>query len=90
MTRLGKAGAHPIEDEDTMTPLYHDPHYTFRFEDERRIPRFYLEGVGAGRSVSVFKIDASGGERLGLLATATVGKEDPAPWTRSHPPMSSW
>jgi hypothetical protein len=36
-------------------------------------PRFHLEGVAAGRRVTVFKVDPSTGERLGLLATATVG-----------------
>ncbi len=45
-----------------MLPLYHDPHFTFRFADDRIIPRFHLEGVEAGT-----------GERLGLLATAAVG-----------------
>jgi hypothetical protein len=57
-----------------MRPLYEDPHFTFRFADDRLIPRFHLEGVEAGRQVSVFKIDAGTGERLGLLATATVGE----------------
>jgi hypothetical protein len=33
-----------------------------------------LEGVEAGRRVSVIKIDPGTGERLGLLATATVGE----------------
>jgi len=56
-----------------VLPLYHDPHFTFRFADDRIIPRFHLEGVEAGRRVEVFKIDADSGERLGLLATATVG-----------------
>ena len=56
-----------------MLPLYEDPHYTFRFADDRLIPRFHLEGVESGRRVLVFKIDAATGERLGLLATATVG-----------------
>ena len=55
-----------------MTPLHRDPHFTFRFADARLIPRFHLEGVKAGR-VSVFKIDPTTGERLSLLATATVG-----------------
>jgi hypothetical protein len=32
-----------------------------------------LEGVRAGRQVSVFKIDPGTGERLGLLAMAIVG-----------------
>jgi hypothetical protein len=56
-----------------MLPLYEDPHFTFRFADDRIIPRFHLEGVEAGRQVSVFKIDAGTGERLRLLATAIAG-----------------
>ena len=40
-----------------MRPLYEDPHFTFRFADDRIIPRFHLEGVEAGRQVSVFRID---------------------------------
>src|SRR5215831_18291225 len=56
-----------------MRPLYEDPHFTFRFADDRIIPRFHLEGVPNGQPVSVFKIDPGTGERLGLLATATVG-----------------
>jgi hypothetical protein len=35
-----------------MLPLYHDLHFTLRFGDDRIIPRFHLEGVGAGRRVS--------------------------------------
>jgi hypothetical protein len=31
-----------------MLPLYHDPHFTFRFADDRIIPRFHLEGIEAG------------------------------------------
>ena len=57
-----------------MLPLHEDPHFTFRFSDDRLIPRFHLEGVEAGRGVSVFKIDPGTQERLGLLATATVGE----------------
>ncbi len=57
-----------------MPPLYKDPHHTFRFADDRIIPRFHLEGVEAGRRVSVFKIDPGTGDRLGLLAMATVGE----------------
>lgn len=56
-----------------MLPLYEDPHFTFRFADDRIIPRFHLEGVEAGRRVAVYKIDPDSGERLGLLATAGVG-----------------
>ena len=57
-----------------MLPLYEDPCFTFRFADDRIIPRFHLEGVEAGRRVSVFQINPTTGERLGLLATATVGE----------------
>ena len=57
-----------------MLPLYHDPHFTFRFADDRIIPRFHLEGVEAGRRVEVYKIDPGTCERLGLLATGTVGE----------------
>ena len=56
-----------------MLPLFHDPHFTFRFSEDRIIPRFHLEGVEAGQPVSVFKIDPGTGERLGLLAKARVG-----------------
>lgn len=57
-----------------MIPLHHDPHFTFRFGDDRLIPRFHLEGVETGRRVEVFKIDPATGERLGLLAMAGVGE----------------
>jgi hypothetical protein len=57
-----------------MLPLYHDPHFTFRFADDRLITRFHLEGVEAGRRVEVYKIDPGTGERLGLLTTAAVGQ----------------
>lgn len=54
-----------------MTPLHRDLGFTFRFADDRIIPRFHLEGPAPGLDVSVVKIDAAG-ERLGLLATAVV------------------
>src|SRR5262249_2318770 len=57
-----------------MRPLYADPHFTFRFADDRIIPRFHLEGVGTGRRVEGIKIDPGTGERLGLLTTAIVGE----------------
>jgi hypothetical protein len=38
-----------------MIPLHHDPHDTFRFAEDRIIPRFRPEGVGAGRRVDVFR-----------------------------------
>jgi hypothetical protein len=56
-----------------MFPLYHDPHFTFRFADDRIIPRFHLEGVEAGRRVDVFRIDPATEERLGLLTTGVAG-----------------
>ncbi len=52
----------------------HDPHFTFRFADDRRIPRFHLDGVPPGVRVSVYAIDPDTGTHLGLLATATVGE----------------
>ena len=57
-----------------MLPLYHDPHFTFRFAEARIISRFHLEGVEAGRRIAVFRIEPGTGERLGLLATAVVGE----------------
>lgn len=58
-----------------MIPLHRDPHFTFRFADDRIIPRFHLEGVEAGRRVSVFQLDPATSERLGPIATATVGDD---------------
>ena len=57
-----------------MLSLYEDPHFTFRFADDRIISQFHLDGVDAGRQVRVFKIDPETGERLRLLAAATVGE----------------
>src|SRR5262249_50558651 len=57
-----------------MLPLYEDPQFTFRFAEARIIPRFHLEGIEAGRGVSVFRMDPGTGERLYLLAAATVGE----------------
>jgi hypothetical protein len=56
-----------------MLPIHREPHFTFRFAEDRIIPRFHLEDVEPGRRVSVFKIDPGTGARLGLLATASVG-----------------
>jgi hypothetical protein len=57
-----------------MLPLYHEPHFTFRFADDRVIPRFHLEEVGAGRRVDVYRIDPATGDRLGLLTTGVTGE----------------
>lgn len=56
-----------------MIPLHHETHFTFRFADDRLIPRFHLDGVEAGRRVAVYAIDPGSGDRQGLLATAGVG-----------------
>lgn len=55
-----------------MLPLYSDSEFTFRFADDRIIPRFHLEGVDAGLPVSVFKIN---GEIWDLTATGIVGED---------------
>jgi hypothetical protein len=57
-----------------MLPIYHEPHFTFRFAEDRIISRFHLEGVEAGRAVSVFRIDPGSGEQRGLCASAHVGE----------------
>lgn len=53
--------------------LHEDPDYTFRFADDRTIPRFHLNGVPAGTPVAVYRIDPATEERHELLATATAG-----------------
>src|SRR5262249_16969472 len=60
-------------ENDEMLPLYQPPFFPFRFADDRIIPRFHLEGVQPGSHISVFKIDPSSSEQLGLLTTATAG-----------------
>jgi hypothetical protein len=57
-----------------MLPIYHEPHFTFRFGDDRIIPRFHLQSARPGQPVSVFKLDTTTGERLELLSTAVVGE----------------
>jgi len=58
-----------------MLPIYQDDGFTFRFAEARLIPRFHLQGVEGGRSVSVFQIDPATGKKLRLLATATAGQD---------------
>jgi hypothetical protein len=58
-----------------MRPLYEDPWFTFRFADDRIIPRFRLEGIPPGRQISVYKVDPSTGEWLGLLSRGTTGED---------------
>jgi hypothetical protein len=54
--------------------LHEDPHYTFRFADDRVIPRFHLAGVGAGTPVAVYRIDPATEAKQELLATVVVGE----------------
>src|ERR1700693_3889657 len=54
--RRRQSSAWRAEDEGTMTPLYEDSWFTFRFAEDRLIPRFNLEGVQAGHRVTVFKV----------------------------------
>lgn len=63
-----------LHENDHMLPLYQDSWFTFRFAEDRIIPRFHLEGIEEGRRVSIIKIDPETGQRQGLLATATVGE----------------
>jgi len=56
-----------------MIPLHRDAHFTFRFADDRIIPRFHLEGIEPGRQVKVFRIDANTGEQFDLLTVGIVG-----------------
>jgi hypothetical protein len=56
-----------------MFPLYRDPHFTFRFGDDRIIPRVHLDGVACGTRVRLYALDPVTGERLEPIATAVVG-----------------
>lgn len=56
-----------------MIPLHEEPFFTFRFADDRLIPRFHLEGVPAGRLVRVFAADSMTLAPIRLLATGHVG-----------------
>jgi putative acetyltransferase len=59
---------------NSMLPLYRDHGFTFRFTEDRLIPRFHLEGVRAGHRVTVFALDAETGNRSEVLAKATAGE----------------
>ncbi len=67
-----------------MIPLYRDPHFTFRFKEDRLIDRFHLDGVEPGTLVSVFNLDPVTGERLGLIAQAVA---DDAGWVNLTEPL---
>lgn len=68
-----------------MIPLHHESHFTFRFADDRIIPRFHLEGVEAGRRVAVYRLDPVTGGRLSLIVSARRVKEGGWTW-----PSLSW
>jgi putative acetyltransferase len=57
-----------------MTPLHRDPHYTFRFAEDRLIPRFHLDGVEPGRRVAVHRLDPQTGGTAALLVRAVAGE----------------
>lgn len=56
-----------------MVPLYQDSGFTFRFAEDRLIPRFHLEGVPAGQGVAVFKLDPATGKQRDLLTRGMAG-----------------
>jgi putative acetyltransferase len=56
-----------------MLPLYQDHGFTFRFAEDRLVPRFHLEGVTTGHRVTVFAIDPDTGNRRQVLAKVTAG-----------------
>ena len=58
-----------------MLPLYRDPHFTFRFGDDRIISRVHLDGVACGVHVHFYAIDPATGVRLEQIATALVGED---------------
>jgi hypothetical protein len=53
--------------------LHEDSHYTFRFADDRVIPRFHLDGLPPGTPVAVYRIDSATEDRRELLTRAVVG-----------------
>ena len=58
-----------------MTPLHRDPHYTFRFAEDRLIPRFHLDGIEPGRRVTVYRLDPQTGGPADLLLRAIAGED---------------
>ena len=58
-----------------MFPLYQDSQYTFRFADDRLIPRFHLEGVSPGRLVDVYWLDPETGTRRTLIVRGVAGQD---------------
>jgi hypothetical protein len=55
-----------------MIRLQADPWFTFRFADDRLIPRFRLEGVPPGVAVRVFRLDPSTGRANGMRSVGVT------------------
>ncbi|MBL8795126.1 MAG: hypothetical protein JNM56_14550 [Planctomycetia bacterium] len=68
-----------------MIPLYHESWFTFRFAEDRRIPRFHLEGVPAGQRVVVHFADPGTLQPLRFATTANVGDSG---WVQLAEPLS--
>jgi hypothetical protein len=64
----------PNDNNPTTVSLYADPSFTFRFADDRIIPRFHLADVPTGRLVRVYAADPDSLQRGNQLATAFVGE----------------
>ncbi|HYH64756.1 MAG TPA: N-acetyltransferase [Urbifossiella sp.] len=67
-----------------MTPLYRDTRFTFRFADDRCVHRFHLEGVAAGRRVTVYRLDPATGEPLERIAAGHAGADG---WVELREPL---
>lgn len=67
-----------------MIPLHRDSHFTFRFGDDRTIPRFHLEGIAVGRHIAIYQLDWHRGVPLDLIRTAIVGEGG---WVDVTPPI---
>lgn len=64
--------------------LYSDPFFTFRFAEDRLIPRIHLEGVSAGQRVSIYSADPQTLQRGKPLCTGVVGEGG---WVDVCPPL---
>ena len=73
--------------------LHEDSHDTFRFADDRVIPRCHLNGVPPRTLVAVYRIDLVTEGRRELLTTAAAGEGgwvDHPEWLRVRPGTPSW
>lgn len=58
-----------------MLPLWRDAGFTFRFADDRIIPRFHLDGVAPGVRVVLYRLKSSSDVRQEPFATAITGAD---------------